>query len=97
RTRRYLSGLIGDEIVEIGDGVHAARALCALAEADVAEIARGDVRIDRLDGAAELARGLVRCTQSIRRRRPRRPALPLYGRCTQSIGRRRRRLPIQPV
>jgi len=34
------------------------RALRALADDDVAEIARGDVRIDRLDGAAERARDL---------------------------------------
>src|SRR6516162_4583082 len=65
--RRVLTSLIGDELVEIGGGVHAVRALRALADDDVAEIARGDVRIERLDGAAELARGLVRCTQSIRR------------------------------
>src|SRR6516164_7774823 len=56
--RRVLTSLIGDEIVEIGGGVHAVRALRALADDDVAEIARGDVRIERLDGAAELGGGL---------------------------------------
>src|SRR5262249_7097177 len=58
RTRNVLSGLVGDEIVEIGIGEHAAHALAALADADVAEIARGDVRVERLDRTTELSGGL---------------------------------------
>src|SRR5262249_32820638 len=58
RTRNVLSSLIGDELIEIGVGVHAPQALRALADADVGEIARGEVGVERLDRAAQLARGL---------------------------------------
>src|SRR5262249_48521108 len=58
RTRGILSGLVGDEIVEVGVGEHAARALRAVTDDDVAERAGGDVAGERLDRAAELARGL---------------------------------------
>jgi hypothetical protein len=59
--------LIGDEVVEIGVAEHAARALRTLADADVAEIARGNVGVKRLDRAAQLARGLGGRAQAIRR------------------------------
>src|SRR5262249_24521035 len=56
--RRVLTCLIGDEIVEIGGGVHAGWARRALAEDDVAEITCGDVSVERLDRAVQLGGGL---------------------------------------
>src|SRR5262249_57273330 len=59
-TRGILSGLRGDEFVEVGVGVHAARALLTVADDDIAELARVDVAVDCLDRATELGGGL-RC------------------------------------
>ena len=57
--------MIGDELVEVGIGEHAARALRALADDDVAQIPRGDVGAQRLHRAAELARGLGGRAQAV--------------------------------
>src|SRR5262245_37746875 len=54
RTRLILSGLHGDEIGKIRVGEHAAGALLALADADVAEISSGDVLAQGLDRDAEM-------------------------------------------
>jgi hypothetical protein len=59
--------LIGDELVEISVGEHAAGTLGAVTDDDVAEIASGDVTVQRLDGAAELRRCLGRRAQPTRR------------------------------
>src|SRR5262249_47837633 len=67
RTRGILSGLVGDEIVGVGVGEHAARALRAVTDDEVAERAGGDRAVERLDGAAQLARGLGACAQAIGR------------------------------
>src|SRR5262249_6186038 len=58
QTRRILSGLIGDEFVEIGVGEHLAWALSAMTDADVFERAGGDVAVERLDRTTELGSGL---------------------------------------
>jgi len=50
--------LIGDEFVEVGVGEPAPHALRAFADDDVAEIARGDVGVERLDRATEPGSGL---------------------------------------
>jgi len=50
-------GLAGNEFVEVGVGKHAPRSLAALTDNDVAQLASGDVRAERLD----------RCTKSLRR------------------------------
>src|SRR5262249_11236956 len=67
RTRNVLSGLVGDEGVEIAIGEHLTRAFLAVADDDVAERAGGDVTVERLDRAAELTRGLGGRAQPIRR------------------------------
>src|SRR5262249_14028746 len=56
--RRVLTSLIGDEFVDVGVSEHAARALRALADDDVAEIPGGDVGVERLDRAVQLGGGL---------------------------------------
>jgi hypothetical protein len=58
---------MGDEIVEIGVGEHAARALAAAADVDVTQHAVGDVVAQRLDRATELSRGLGRRAQAVGR------------------------------
>jgi hypothetical protein len=58
--------LIGDELVEIGVREHAALTALAAADGDVAEIARGDVRVEGLDGAAQFCRCFGRRAQPIR-------------------------------
>src|SRR5215472_2093202 len=58
RTRDVLSGLIGDEIVEIGVGEPDAPALPTVADVDVTERARGDMAEQRFDGAVQLGGGL---------------------------------------
>src|SRR5262249_54086787 len=57
-TRNVLSGLVGDEFVEKGVGKHAAHALFAEANIDVAQRAGSDVTVERLDRAAEFGGGL---------------------------------------
>src|SRR6516164_4159766 len=52
RTRDVLSGLIGNEIIEIGVGEHAARAFAAVPDDDIAERAGSDVTSKRLNRAA---------------------------------------------
>src|SRR5262249_16627111 len=78
-TSNVLSGLVGDEFVEIGVGESDARALGAVTDDDVAERAGGDVAVERLDRAAELGRRLGLRAQAIGRlaRLARRTALPL--------------------
>src|SRR5262249_50757890 len=65
---RYLASLGGNEGVEIGVGEPDAPALLAVADVDAGQRAGSDVRIERLDGAAELACGLGGRAQAIRRR-----------------------------
>ena len=81
---------MGDEFVEIGVGEHLARALLALADADVAEIAHSNVGVKRPDRAAEfrcrLRRGLETVRQGFARfvlaaGGLRRTALPLGAVC----------------
>jgi hypothetical protein len=48
--------LIGDELIEIGVGEHAALTALAAADDDVAEIARRDVHVEGLDRAAQFRR-----------------------------------------
>jgi hypothetical protein len=57
-TWSVLAGLIDDELVEIGVGEPHARALLAVTDDDIAKLARVDVGVERLDGAAELGSGL---------------------------------------
>src|SRR5262245_63878914 len=52
-TRRVLSGLVGNERVEINLGEESARAFLAVADDDVTQLARIDVRVERLDAAIE--------------------------------------------
>jgi hypothetical protein len=49
--------LVGNESVEVSVGEHLARALCALADDDVAEIPGSDVGVERLDRAVQLGGG----------------------------------------
>jgi hypothetical protein len=41
--------LIGDEIVEVGVGEHAAQAFCPMTDDDVTERAGSDVTVERFD------------------------------------------------
>src|SRR5215472_15530488 len=66
RTRNVLSSLIGDELVEIGVGEHLARALRAAPDNHVAQLARGDVAVERLDRAAEFRCRLRRGLETVR-------------------------------
>src|SRR6516164_7785242 len=66
RTRNVLSGLVGDEFVEIGVGEHAALTALAVAKDDVFQRAGSDVTVERLDRAAELARSLGGRAQAVR-------------------------------
>jgi hypothetical protein len=59
--------LIGNELVEIGVGEHAARALLAVADAHIAERARLDVAVKRAQRTAELRRRLGSRAQPIGR------------------------------
>jgi len=47
-----------DELVDIGVGEHTALAALAMAKGDVFQRARGNVAVQRFDGAAELGSGL---------------------------------------
>ena len=67
RTRRYLSGLSCNEIVDVGVGEHPARTLHAVTDDHVAERTRSDVAVERLHRAMELARGLARRAQAVGR------------------------------
>jgi hypothetical protein len=58
--------LVGDEFVEIGVGEPAALATLAVAKGDVFQRARLHVAVERLDRAAQLARGLGGRAQSVR-------------------------------
>jgi hypothetical protein len=60
--------LVGDELIEIGIGEHAARAPLAVADGDVFERAGGDVAVESLDRAVQLACGLGGRSQAVRRR-----------------------------
>jgi hypothetical protein len=57
--------LIGDELVKIGVCEHATPTALAVAKGDVFQRARGDVAVEGLDGAAQLACGLGRRAQAI--------------------------------
>lgn len=59
--------MVGDESVEVGVGEHAPHPLRALADADIAQRARGDVGVERPDRDAELGRRLGLGAQTIRR------------------------------
>src|SRR5262249_31773738 len=58
RTWGILAGLIGDELVEIRIGEHAALAALAVADGDIFERARLHVAVERLHRAMKLACGL---------------------------------------
>src|SRR5215471_15234008 len=88
QTRGLLSGLVLDEGFEVGIGKHAARALLALANADVAEIPGGDVGVERLDRATELGSGLRRSFEGVRRGLAR--LARSFGAGAQAIGERER-------
>jgi hypothetical protein len=60
--------LCGGKFIEIGIGEAACGALGALADADVAKLARGDVLAQGLDGDAEISRGLLRRAKPARDR-----------------------------
>jgi hypothetical protein len=64
--------LVGDELIEIRVGEHATRALRAVADDDVAERARIDVAVERLDRAGELRCGFGWRAQAIGRANARR-------------------------
>jgi hypothetical protein len=61
--------LINDELVEIGVRKHATPTALAVADSDVAEIARGNMRVEGLDGAAQFCRCFGRRAQPVRRAR----------------------------
>src|SRR5262249_14202391 len=67
RTWSVLAGLIGDELIEIGVVEHAARALFAATCIDVTQRTGSNMGKQRLDRAAELARGLGGREQAIGR------------------------------
>jgi hypothetical protein len=56
-----------NEFIEVGVGEHATRPLAAVAELHITELARLDVGLERLDGAAELCRCLGHAAQPIGR------------------------------
>jgi hypothetical protein len=58
--------LIGDEIVEVGVGEHAARAFCPMTDDDVTERAGGDVAIEGFHRAAEPGSGLCGGLEPVR-------------------------------
>jgi hypothetical protein len=60
--------LVGDEFVEIGVGEPAALATLAVAKGDVFQRARLHVAVERLDRAAQLARGFGGGAQAIGQR-----------------------------
>src|SRR6516162_810155 len=57
-TWGVLAGLVGNELIEIGGGKVPARALGAVANHDIFQIAIGGVTVERFDRAAELGSGL---------------------------------------
>ena len=59
------ASLIGNEFVEVGVGEHAPRPFATMADHDVANLAGGDVRAERLGRAAELACCFGGCAQAI--------------------------------
>src|SRR5262249_10866937 len=58
RTRNVLSGLVGNEFVEVGVGEHLTWAFRAVPDDNVTERTRSDVTVERLHRAMKLACGL---------------------------------------